>query len=557
MATNYREQERRIFESGEHVINFEISYIKNEKQYWNIVTKVPLRDSEGQITGLIGVNRDITERKAIEDNLLAERTLLRTLIEAIPDAIYLKDTEGRFLLANRTCWLSEGFSSMEALIGKTDFDFIEPERAKMHREEERQIIETGEPLINAVMRYINREEAASFVMITKVPLYDTNGERVGIIGINRDINENIRNEIQMSYQSTLVKNISDAVISTDLSFSILGWNPGAEKLYGWKAEEVIGKKVNDLIPIKQSLQSVQAMREMLETTGSWSGEVIHPRKDGSEVDIFSSVSLVYDNEGIPVGSVGINHDITEQKVAEKQRLELAVERERVGILRRFIGDMSHDLRNPLATIKVSLYLLHRLVDNPDRRTYHLGTLELQINRLENMVNDLLSMANLDSEASEFIFIEVDLSQTVYEVVTHQESLAARREQKLTFEAEKDLPPVRCDEGMLIRALTNLVANALNYTPVGGEVSVHVLRQEENIHIRIRDTGIGIDPADLPHIFERFYRADKARSTDTGGTGLGLSITQRIIEAHDGEITVESEPGQGSTFTIILPSIQPG
>src|SRR5690606_18884239 len=146
----------------------------------------------------------------------------------------------------------------------------------------------------------------------------------------------------------------------------------------------------------------------------------------------------------------------------------------------------------------------------------------------------------------------DLTQLVYEVVTHQEALAARREQRLWFETEDHLPLISCDYNMLIRAVTNLIANALNYTPIGGEIRVQVYREGDYVGIRVQDNGIGIDPADLPHIFERFYRADKARSADTGGTGLGLSITQRIIEAHAGEIRVESKPGAGSTFTILLP-----
>src|SRR5690606_12096423 len=142
--------------SGRAVINQEASgkdFERSEDAF--LITKVPLRDSTGQIIGMIGINRNIKERKQMENDLAKERALLRTLIETIPDSIYVKDTQGRFVLTNQTCWQNEGLDSLEAIIGKTDFDFYPPELAQIYWEEDLKVIETGQPVINRIARNVD------------------------------------------------------------------------------------------------------------------------------------------------------------------------------------------------------------------------------------------------------------------------------------------------------------------------------------------------------------------------------------------------------------------
>src|SRR5690606_35795337 len=153
----------------QRLINFEVSYVKGGQKYWNIVNKVPLRDSQGEIIGLIGINRDITERKQIEETLLAERNLLHSIIENIPDPIYVKDRESRFLLVNRIILYGMGLNSLEDIVGKTDFDFIDAEEAQPYYENEQELMRSGRAVINQEASGKDFERSEDAFLITKVP----------------------------------------------------------------------------------------------------------------------------------------------------------------------------------------------------------------------------------------------------------------------------------------------------------------------------------------------------------------------------------------------------
>lgn len=259
---------------------------------------------------------------------------------------------------------------------------------------------------------------------------------------------------------------------------------------------------------------------------------------------------VKDAQGNVEGVVEFVTDITERRWAEQRQQELMIERERANLMQAFIGDASHDLRTPLTTIKANLYLLERAALSENGARY-VGEINRQIARLENLLNDMLSMSRLDATLA----LEqrcVDLNALVRGVVDQFAALAESKQHTLRFVGLVDLPQMWVDPVHLRRAVSNLIENALHYTPDGGVITVQIIHDQEWVQIDIIDNGIGIGPEDLPHIFKRFYRADKARSTVSGGAGLGLTIARRIVEGHNGRIDVETVPGQGSTFRIMLP-----
>jgi PAS domain S-box-containing protein len=440
------------------------------------------------------------------------------------------------------------------LIGKSDMELgMSPDTAAHFWAQESAIFETEQPVLNEETLVVGADGVRRWYGITKVPLYDSEGRMTGLVGVNRDVTERKQFEEQLRYHASLLENVSDAVISTDMDFKIVSWNKGAEEIYGWRAEEVIGKPGAEIIAAEyvheESLQ--QSVVELLEN-GYWTGEVMHPHRDGRKLHIFNVTTLIKDDRGEFVGTVAVNRDITERRLAEQQEMELVVERERVKILQQVISDMSHDLKNPLANFRTSLYLLERFIDNPARRRNYLNALDSHTTRLEAMLDDLLSMARLEQATDEFHFEQLQVCELVRQLVADQQPLAGRRNQTLVMQECPDLPNIQADPLKLSRAVTNLVMNALNYTPEEGTVSVGVRREDRYLVIDVRDNGIGISREDQEMIFERFYRVDKARSSATGGTGLGLSITRRIVEAHRGRITVESMPGAGSLFSIWLP-----
>jgi len=246
----------------------------------------------------------------------------------------------------------------------------------------------------------------------------------------------------------------------------------------------------------------------------------------------------------------ISQDVTERKEVQQKIIDLNVEAERVRMLRNFISDASHDLKTPLQILLNKVHLL-RLSLEDDSYEKHFDVMVRQIHRLEHMINNLLMLSRLDEDLR-VDYSLVDLNHVLYNVIEGLEGIAKQKNIALALTVPETRTHFWGDENQLTRAITNLVENAVQYTPNGGQIAVAFDTTNGQARIIITDTGVGIEAKDLPHIFDRFYRADKARATNTGGSGLGLAIVKKIIEMHDGVVEVYSQPGVGSTFTVTLP-----
>lgn len=262
-------------------------------------------------------------------------------------------------------------------------------------------------------------------------------------------------------------------------------------------------------------------------------------------------------------------DITERQKAQQQALELALEREKIKLLEQFISDTSHDLRTPIAALNTSGYVFEKLsqriaelvaqgdTESLTRALEQLSeraqSLQATSRRFARIVEGMFDMARLDGLTT-FTLSRTELNTVVKRTIEPYFSDAAQAGCAFTL--------TLCDQPLMVflnevefgRVLQNLVENALQYTPRGGSIQVSTYAQEGKAVFEVRDSGIGIAPDELPHIFERFYRTDKARSTHTGGAGLGLAIAKKIVEAHKGRITVESQTDCGTTFRVYLPMI---
>ncbi|MCD6291437.1 MAG: HAMP domain-containing protein [Anaerolineae bacterium] len=221
---------------------------------------------------------------------------------------------------------------------------------------------------------------------------------------------------------------------------------------------------------------------------------------------------------------------------------------------RLVADVSHELRTPLTTLRGNLDLLRRgAADDPQMREEAIAVMEAEIARMTRMLSDLLLLAQADAGV-QLKLQPVELDTLLLDVYRQALIMSAGRVE--VHLGHEDQAQVLGDEDRLRQLLLNLVENAIKYTPAGGRVTLSLAREPGWIRITVADTGIGIAPEDLPHIFDRFYRSDKARTRSMGGTGLGLSIAQWIARAHGGQITVESRLGEGSEFTLWLPDRPP-
>ncbi|MBN2471679.1 MAG: PAS domain S-box protein [Anaerolineae bacterium] len=340
----------------------------------------------------------------------------------------------------------------------------------------------------------------------------------------------------------------------DNADTIQVWNRECERVTGYSALEIVGKpalEVNQLVyPDKEYLRRLWLeMEQRGDNYRNWEWD--WRAKDGEFRTIaWSNISAAFPIPGWATWAIGI--DVTERRKAQQRAIDLAVEHERLQILEQFIGDASHDLRTPLMTMKLSLTVIRRS-DDPTHRLRHLDILDTQVLHLERVLEDLLNIVRLEQEAA-LISCPFDLNAMLGGVVEEHRVLAERQQHDLRLAREPGALIVPGDRDEVARAVANLVVNAISYTPEGGTITVHSERRQAEAVVEVQDSGIGISEAELPHIFKRFYRADRARSTNTGGMGLGLAITRKIIEAHGGSVTVSSEPGHGSLFRVILPLV---
>ena len=318
---------------------------------------------------------------------------------------------------------------------------------------------------------------------------------------------------------------------------------------GYAPNEVIQASAEEFLRPDQigtyqhALQQLQAGEEVTDS------ELVMVTKSGDEVVVEANFTPRME-QGQLISIRGILRDISERKRAEQQHRALLREQERMHVLQRFISDASHDLKTPLSTAMLSLGLLKRVSD-AEKREKHLAVLDERLEHLANLVDDMLTMSRLD-QTDPLVLEAVDLNALVRIVVASLEAQLSHHQHQLILRLDEQISNVKADPAQFQRALSNLVENAVVYTPDCGTIIIRTTRQGQQTVIEVQDNGPGIDEADLPYIFDRFYRVDKARNATLGGTGLGLAITKSIIEAHGGTIQVDSTLGQGSTFRISLP-----
>ncbi|MGI6030125.1 MAG: ATP-binding protein [Eubacteriales bacterium] len=243
------------------------------------------------------------------------------------------------------------------------------------------------------------------------------------------------------------------------------------------------------------------------------------------------------------GVIVVLQDITEQRKFEDSRKE-------------FVANVSHELRTPLTSVKSYTETVRENPDLPDEmRDKFLGVVLYETDRMTRLVKDLLILSRLDSKKMEWVFADFDLSVLLESIYDSTLMDARNHNHTLTLDKPEDLGTICGDKDRVEQVIINVVSNAIKYTPDGGTITITAKGDSEGVEIAVQDTGIGIPAEDIPRLFERFYRVDKARSREKGGTGLGLAIAKEIVYAHNGTIGVESQQDVGTRVIIHLPRRQ--
>jgi PAS domain S-box-containing protein len=355
-------------------------------------------------------------------------------------------------------------------------------------------------------------------------------------------------ESQRRYRSLLEASFEPLVIHDQ--GVIIDMNPAAEELIGYRLDDLRGEHVAMFVKPEDR----NKMQTVAPEAGPRRYELDLMHKDGSLFPAeVRTKSHIYQDRIVRVASL---RNIATARQAEQQRLELALERVQLEILQKLIRNLSHDLRTPLAVIKTSLYLLERSLADPTRHHKHIEVVRGQTHRLQEIMDDVILLSRLDNaRPRDFEFEVVDLDAILRDLINSFEIQTAKKQLAISYTCANEAKAIEADPTALGKALKCLVNNAISYTQARGNIGIEARLQGEAVEITVQDNGIGIAPEDVTHIFDHFYRADPARSSENGGAGLGLTIARKLIALHDGTIEVKSEPGRGSVFTITLPMRQ--
>lgn len=557
-ALSYQQEEQEIIRSGKPIINQANSYTDHEGKTHEILkSKIPCFDDEGRIMGILGINQDITEIRQSQKMSLERLKLLQTVINAIPDPIYLKDIHSRFILVNQALCTLFGKETPEDILGKTDFDFDFCGRADDFRNEEKQIMETCTPMINTKEWFISADGLQSCIIRTKIPYYDDQGKVIGILGINRDISvlDKAHSDLdqKLNLLQMLIDHLPDYIYVKDVKGHIVMANMASVRAGGYKKlEELIGKGDFDQFPSEEAKVFYEQEQKILEAghAQSFLDECAN-KITGQKQIILSTKIPLKDNQGKVIGLVGIGRDMTDMK-AQEQALIHAEKLASVGAL---AAGTAHQFNNLLAVIMATVDL--SLTD----KTLSASVVENLQNALTAaekanvIVKDMLTFARQNKGRS-------DLGD-VNEVVEQCLRMLNYEFEKENIQVHKDLshvPPFLMDNDKLSHVTLNLLVNAKHALAARPEKKIRVETgvDKERAYIRITDNGCGIPQDQINAIFDPFYTTKGAYAqgetpqAKIAGTGLGLSVSHSIIQEHGGFINVSSHPDHGSVFTVWLP-----
>jgi two-component system sensor histidine kinase VicK len=331
---------------------------------------------------------------------------------------------------------------------------------------------------------------------------------------------------------TILTNMTDGIIAVASTGEIIHTNPAVYDIFSISKEDMENKNFDDIA----ERMNWRINHEDLFTNSEKANNILVI----NDLIIKTNVVLFGNEKNETMGAIIVLQDVTEQEKLDRMRKE-------------FVANVSHELRTPLTTIKsYTETLLDGAMENKEYTANFLKVIDSETERMTRLVKDLLQLSKLDYDNTQWNMKKFSIYKIVSECVYRMNISAKQKRQVLEFNSDLDIPEIMGDKDRIEQVIVNILSNAIKYTPEKGKISVSLSLEEDNIIVKVADTGIGIPKEDLPRLFERFYRVDKARSRMLGGTGLGLSIARQIVEAHMGKIRIQSEYGQGTQVFISLP-----
>lgn len=366
---------------------------------------------------------------------------------------------------------------------------------------------------------------------------------------------------RLRFKAQVLESAGEAVIASDLEGRLIYWSPAAERLYGWKKEEIMGKNIVDIHPAASSQKQARAIMDLVRQGKSWHGEFLVRDKQRREIPIFVTNTPYFDENGKISGVIGISRDISERKKMQSELVSAKLKAEEASRLKSmFLATMSHEIRTPLNAVIGFLDIVLSRKAPPDEQAEYLTKAKESSKFLSKLISNILDFSKIEAEQIEIKDKIFSLRDCINRIFSR--TLMMVREQDKQIDLKKNIsdhvsPEIVGDEFRLEQILTNLLQNAVKFTDQG-EIELHIdlnrTEDETRLKFDVRDTGTGIPEDKHQAVFEPFVQASEESHIKYGGTGLGLAISKRLIEVMGGEIKIDSSEEKGTTVSFTLPYI---
>ena len=560
-------EERKIterIERGDRIEHYETIRRHKSGELIEVSLSVsPIYDRSGRVVGAAKIVRDLRQQKR-------DLERFRVTLSSIGDAVISTDETGQIIFMNAVAEGLTGWSAVEAQGRKLEDVF------KIVNETTRATVDSP---VDKVLRegvivglanhtiLIARDGREAPIDDSAAPIRSLSGDLIGVVLVFRDVTERRRAELESLRLAAIVNGSDDAIVGKNLKGIVTSWNPGAERIFGYTAEEMIGQSITKVIPPDRQDEEPQILGRLQRGERVDHFETVRRHKSGRLIDVSLTISPIHDDEGHIVGASKIARDITAQKQAEmalrvaQTKLEshaLDLEKtvqertakleEMVSELEAFSYSLSHDLRAPLRAIQgfTEIVLTDYGEKIPEGVDY-LRRVATAAARMDRLIQDVLAFARVSRQDIAVEPLNVD--KIVHDIIEERPELHVP---KAEIDVASPLLPVIGHDASLTQCLTNLLDNAVKFVRPGVKPKVRVSTETRDgfVRINIRDNGIGIDAEGQRRLFAVFQRLASAQTYQ--GTGVGLAIVRKAAERMGGRVGVESAPGQGSTFWVELP-----
>lgn len=520
------------------IANREGGYVEDDIEFLR-----PLQTTCGQI---IEAYRSEHKRAETEERLKESENMLRQVLNTIPTRVFWKDLDGVYLGCNYNFAQDAGFGSEKEIIGKSDYQMPWKTEAASYRHDDKIVIANGIPRLKFEETQTTVSGEQIWLRTNKIPLRSVDDAISGILGSYDDISAEKNKEI-------LVRDSESRLAEAQRIAQVGNWEmdvQSGKNLWSEEVYRILGidpeKKDISYEDFYRTIHTDDAKRiqslidEQAALKQPYDYEARIESYDGGDKVVAVRAQFDFSDTGEVARIYGTMQDITERKRMERMKDD-------------FISTVSHELRTPLTSIKGSLGLLDNMLDSASetKMASLLAIAKNNTDRLLFLINDILDISKIESGHIVFHFQPLDLVALAKEAIANNSSYD--NDVSMTFvDPPGHVVWVNADRDRILQVVYNLLSNAAKFSNVGGEVEIIIVEQDDKISLSVRDHGVGISEDFIPKLFDKFTQADSSASRSVGGTGLGLSITKTIVERHQGTIEVESEPGKGSTFSIILP-----